>query len=145
MQKFISFIIIFVSFFSIANFVNASDWEVSDILELKTGIQESDLSGIYIKTISLKTSKYRNKYIKMKEIDKVIKQEIFRKIEAEEFDYYTWFDVIKSYSSFIYSVNKLFEQYKYKEKWYDVDSNIKDTLFEINTYYKNLQYLVNKD
>jgi hypothetical protein len=80
----------------------------------------------------------------MKELDKVVKKEILRKIEAGEFDYYNWFWVVNAYSSFIYSVNKLFELYSYKEKWYDVDSSIKETSFEIKTYYKNLQYLVNK-
>lgn len=144
MKKFITLIIIFVSFFSIANFTNASEWEISDILDLETGIQESDLAGVYIKTISLKTTTYRTKYTKMKELDKVVKKEILRKIEAGEFDYYNWFWVVNAYSSFIYSVNKLFELYSYKEKWYDVDSSIKETSFEIKTYYKNLQYLVNK-
>lgn len=144
MKKFISTIIMLVYLFSISNFVNASEGEVSDILELETGIQESDLSVIYIKTISLSNSKYRYKYTSMREIDKVIKKEILRKIETDEFDYYTWIDIIKSYSSFIYSVNKLFTLYSYKESWYDVDSKIKTTLYEIKTYYKNLQYLVNK-
>lgn len=145
MKKIISLIIIFVYIFSIANFVNASEWEVSDILELEYGIQESDLNEIYIKTVSLKDSKYRNKYTSMREVDKVIKKEILRKIQAEEFDYYTWFDVIKTYSSFIYSVNRLFKLYSYKEDWQDVDSSIRTTSFQIKTYYKKLQYLVNKE
>jgi hypothetical protein len=46
------------------------------------------LAGVYIKTISLKTTTYRTKYTKMKELDKVVKKEILRKIEAGEFDYY---------------------------------------------------------
>lgn len=145
MKKFIYFIIIFVSIFSIANFVNASEWEISELLELETGIQATDLDNIYIKTISLKTPSYNTKYTKMKQLDKLVKKEILRKIEAEEFDYYAWFDVINTYSHFIYKVNRLFALYSYKENWIDdVDSSIKNTLFEIKTHYKKLQYLVNK-
>lgn len=145
MKKFINPIIILVCIFSIANFVNASEWEVSDVLEFETIVQKSDLDGIYIKTISLKTSSYKNKYTKMKELDNVVKKEILRKIEVEEFTQYQGFDVIRSYSNFIYNVNRLFKLYSYKENWNDdVDSSIKNTLFEIKTHYKKLQYLVNK-
>lgn len=145
MKKFVIFIIIFVSFFSIVSFVSASQWEISDILELKTGIQASDLDDIYIKNINLKTTAYRNKYTKLKSMDKVIKEEILKKIENNEFTYYQGFDIIKAYSNFIYDVNRLFSLYKHKENWSDVDSSIRDTLFEIKTHYKRLQYLVNKD
>jgi hypothetical protein len=84
----------------------------------------------------------------MKEINKVVKKEILRKIEAGEFDYYTWFDVIKAYWSFIYNVNRLFELYSFKENWSKdpyINSNIRDTSFVMRTHYKRLQYLVNKD
>ena len=148
MKKFVTCIIFVVSFFSIANFVNASEWEVSDTLELESGIQASDLDAIFIKTVSLKNTTYKTKYTKMKEMNKTIKTEILRKIDAGEFDYYTWFDIIKAYSSFIYNVNRLFELYSFKENWYDdtyLDSNIRDTMFEIKTHYKRLQYLVSKD
>lgn len=148
MKKVVNLIIIFVSFFSIANFVNASEWEVSDIMELETGIQATDLDAIYIKYVNLKTTKYKNKYDSMKEINKVVKEEILRKIEAGEFDYYTWFDVIKAYWSFIYNVNRLFELYNAKENWSKdpyLDSNIRNTSFVMRTHYKRLQYLVNKD
>lgn len=144
MKKLVTFIIILVSFFSIVNFVSASEWEISEILELETGIQASDLDDIYIKSITLNNSSYKSKYTKLKSMDKVIKKEILRKIANEEFTYYQWFDVINSYSNFIYSVNRLFTLYKYKESWNDVDSSIRDTLFEIKTHYKRLQYLVNK-
>lgn len=144
MKKLVTFIIILVSFFSIVNFVSASEWEISEILELETGIQASDLDDIYIKSITLNNSSYKSKYTKLKSMDKVIKKEILRKIANEEFTYYQWFDVINSYSNFIYSVNRLFTLYKYKESWNDVDSSISDTLFEIKTHYKRLQYLVNK-
>jgi hypothetical protein len=58
-------------------------------MELETGIQATDLDAIYIKYVNLKTTKYKNKYDSMKEINKVVKKEILRKIEAGEFDYYT--------------------------------------------------------
>lgn len=145
MKKIVTFIIIFVSYFSILNFVNASQWEVSDTLELETGIQASDLDDIYIKDISLKTASYKKKYTKLKSMDNLIKSGILKKIEDEEFEYYQWFDVIRAYSNFIYDVNRLFKLYKYKENWNDVDASIRNTLFEIKTHYKKLQYLVNKD
>ncbi|NDK08131.1 hypothetical protein EOM39_02690 [Candidatus Gracilibacteria bacterium] len=144
MKKLVTFIIILVSFFSIVNFVSASEGEISEILELETGIQASDLDDIYIKSITLNNSSYKSKYTKLKSMDKVIKKEILRKIANEEFTYYQGFDVINSYSNFIYSVNRLFTLYKYKESGNDVDSSISDTLFEIKTHYKRLQYLVNK-
>ncbi len=148
MKKIVSLIIIFVWIFSILNFVNASEWEVSNILDLEYGIQESDLDNIYIKNVKLKNTKYNIMYNKMKKVDTVIKKEILRKIEAGEFSYYTWFDIIRAYSSFIYSVNRLFELYSFKENWSDdpyINSNIRNTSFVMKTHYKRLQYLVNKD
>lgn len=130
--------------FSITNFVNALESNISALLELETGIQESDLNDIYIKHASLGNSTHRYRYNSMKENDKVIKKEILRKIKSKEFSYYKWYDVIRAYSSFIYSVNKLFQLYSYKEKWYNVNSRIKSTLYETKTYYKNLQHLVNR-
>jgi hypothetical protein len=87
-------------------------------------------------------------YNYMKTVNNVVKKEILWKIEAGEFDYYTWFDVIKAYWSFIYNVNRLFELYSFKENWSKdpyIDSKIRDTSFVIKTHYKRLQYLVNKD
>ncbi len=148
MKKVVSLIIIFIWIFSITNFVDASEWEVSDILDLETGIQSTDLDAIYIKYVNLKTTKYKNKYNSMKKVDIVIKKEILRKIDAWEFDYYTWFDVIRAYWNFIYNVNRLFELYSFKENWSEdpyLDSNIRDISFVIKTHYKRLQYLVNSD
>lgn len=148
MRKFIAYIIIFVSFFSISNFVNASsDWLMSDILKLNYGIQESDIKAITTKDITLRSLTYQNMYNQFKELDKSIKNEIFKKIKNSELDYYTWFWVLKSYKNFVYSVNKLFDLYKLKESWskdYLLDSNIRNTYFEIRTHYKRVQYLVNK-
>nr|MDD3720350.1 hypothetical protein [Candidatus Gracilibacteria bacterium] len=148
MRKFIAYIIIFVSFFSISNFVNASsDGLMSDILKLNYGIQESDIKAITTKDITLRSLTYQNMYNQFKELDKSIKNEIFKKIKNSELDYYTGFGVLKSYKNFVYSVNKLFDLYKLKEsgsKDYLLDSNIRNTYFEIRTHYKRVQYLVNK-
>ncbi|MFA5917196.1 MAG: hypothetical protein WC850_03070 [Candidatus Gracilibacteria bacterium] len=148
MKKVVSLIIIFVSIFSIANFVNASEGEISDMLDLEYGIQKTDLDAISIKYVNLKTTKYNNMYNYMKTVNNVVKKEILGKIEAGEFDYYTGFDVIKAYGSFIYNVNRLFELYSFKENGSKdpyIDSKIRDTSFVIKTHYKRLQYLVNKD
>jgi hypothetical protein len=87
-------------------------------------------------------------YNYMKTVNNVVKKEILIKIENDEFSYYTWFDVIKAYWSFIYNVNRLFELYSFKEKWSKdpyIDSKIRDTSFVVKTHYKRLQYLINKD
>lgn len=148
MKKFIPYIIIFVSFFSISNFVNASnDGLLSDILKLNYGIQESDIKDINTKNIKLKSLTYQNMYNQFKEIDKTVKSEILKKIRNKEFDYYTWFWVIKAYGNFVYSVNKLFDLYVLKESWsrdYFLDDNIRNTYFEARTHYMRVQYLISK-
>lgn len=148
MKKYILLIISFLSFFSISNFVNASnDWLLSDILKLNYWIQESDIKAIKTKNISLRNLSNQNMYNQFKNLDKTIKNEILRKIKNNEFDYYTWFWVINSYSSFVYNVNKLFELYSLKESGssdYFLDNSIKNTYFNIRTDYKRVQYLISK-
>lgn len=148
MKKFISYIIIFVSFFSISNFVNASnEWIVSDMLRLEYWIQESDIKSITTKDIKLKSLTHQNMYNEFKKLDVTIKNEILKKIKNWELDYYTWFWVLKAYKNFVYKVNKLFELYALKESWSKdpfLDDNIRNTYFEVRTHYKRVQYLVSK-
>lgn len=148
MKKFIPPIIILVSFFSTPNFVNASnEWLVSDMLKLEYWIQESDIKSIKTKEIKLKSLTHQNMYNEFKKLDNSIKNEILKKIKSWELDYYTWFWVIKAYSNFVYSVNRLFDLYVIKESWskdYFLDDNIRNTYFEVRTHYKRVQYLVNK-
>ncbi len=148
MKKIIPHIIIFVSLFSISNFVNASsDWLVSDMLKLEYWIQEADIKAINTKEIKLKSLTHQNMYNEFKKMDKTIKSEILKKIKSKKIDYYTWFWIIKAYSNFVYNVNRLFDLYALKENWskdYFLDDNIRSTYFVIKTHYKRVQYLINK-
>jgi len=148
MKKIISYIILLVSFFSIPNFTNASSpWAISDTLGLDYAMQEIELNNINLKPVSFSNAQSARIYEKFSALNSTLKWVILTKIKNQEFDYYTSFWVVNTYSNFVYKMNKLFALYKQKENWSKdpfLDSDIITTYSQVKTHYKRLQYLVSK-
>lgn len=142
-------IIIFISIFSIANFANAWEWYIEELLQFKVGPEAFTMNLAKIKNVSFIAPDTQEVFDSFKKTSELLKNEILNRYENDEFEYYTMQWIVSNYNSYVYYTNRLFYYLSLREQYSDLESEteygISKSYSKARTYFKRLKYLVYKD
>jgi len=116
MKIFYIAIIYLLFIFSSLISVNANQWKISDLFDLKHWIEIQKLNNIKINNFNFKNSYTREIYYKIKKYDNYLKKIIEEKYRNNEFSKTKINSIINNYSKFIYYTNSFFEHLELIEK-----------------------------
>jgi hypothetical protein len=84
-----------------------------------------------------------------KNTSEILRDEILRKYENDEFEYYTMQGIVSNYNSFVYYTNKLFYYLSIREQNSSLDAEtengVSKNYSKSRNYFKRLKYLIYKD
>jgi len=148
-MKIITFIIIsFFIFLSTTITAEASEWYIEWLLQINSWVEAFDIELANIDTYYFENESLRNTYLEFTKVASLLKNEIIRKYENDEFEYYQTKWIIKNYKKFIYYSDQIFYFLKLREKWYrwkEIDNAVLESYQNIRVYYKRLKRLVYKN
>lgn len=146
MNKIVVSIIVLISGFSITNSVNASGY-IDNLLEIPTGPEAFDITLESLDYYSFNSPQISKVYNDFREVNEVLRDEIVRKYNAGDFDYYQMQGIIKNYKMFVYHTNKLFEYLSLKDNgiWgKSIDTAILRTYQNTRIYYNRMKYIISQ-
>ncbi len=148
MKKIFS-IIVFIFIFSIPNFANANEWYIEKLLQLKVGPEAFTMNLSKIKDVYFVDSDNQEVFDNFKNTSEILRDEILRKYENDEFEYYTMQGIVSNYNSFVYYTNKLFYYLSIREQNSSLDAEtengVSKNYSKARNYFKRLKYLIYKD
>lgn len=147
MINLLKIIILFSMFFSSATYSFAKEWYIENLLQINTWVEAFDIELIEIDDYYFADENLQNTYEEFKRTSQLLKREIIRKYENDEFGYYQTKWVITNYKKFVYYTNSIFYYLSLKDEGVndsEIDNAILESYTKIRTYYKRLKYLVNK-
>jgi hypothetical protein len=148
MKKIFS-IIVFIFIFSIPNFANANEWYIEQLLQLKVGPEAFTMNLSKIEDIYFVDSDNQEVFDSFKNTSEILRDEILRKYENDEFEYYTMQGIVSNYNSFVYYTNKLFYYLSIREQNSSLDAEtengVSKNYSKSRNYFKRLKYLIYKD
>lgn len=124
-----------------------SEWYIEKLLDLRVWIEEYDLTLWWIEQMYFSDSNTQALFNEYKNTILLLNKEIISKYINNEFSYSQINWIISNQKMFVYHINKLFYNISLKD-YYPNDKSLDDAILEhyskARTYYKRLQYLVNK-
>ncbi|MCD5380739.1 hypothetical protein LR004_02325 [Candidatus Gracilibacteria bacterium] len=144
MKKIVLLIISLSTVFTSSISVNAGEGTIEQMLNLPYAIEQIEykLSALPEKTFS--NSAVQKKYNEIKDINKVLTDEFYKKYKAGDIDYYTTKGIITNHKLFIYNTGKLFEYIEKKlenPNYVMIDENIIDSYSEMRININRIKYL----
>ncbi len=144
MKKIVLLIISLSTVFTSSISVNAWEGTIEQMLNLPYAIEQIEykLSALPEKTFS--NSAVQKKYNEIKDINKVLTDEFYRKYKAWDIDYYTTKGIITNHKLFIYNTGKLFEYIEKKlenPNYVMIDENIIDSYSQMRININRIKYL----
>lgn len=143
MKKIIVSIIVLVISFSTSS-VNAS---IDDLLQIPTWPEMFDITTVNLDVYNFNSSAIQNVYLSFSETNIILRDELVRKYNAGEFDFYQMQWIITNYKMFVYHTNKLFEYLELKEQGYSgktIDTAILRSYQNIRIYYNRMKDIIGR-
>ena len=144
MKKIITFIITISIIFSSLNNTFATNISIEELLNINNIEEENKLNFQEIKYINFQNQKYNNLYIRLKQIDKILKKWFIKNYNNWIYDYYQINWLINSYNNFIYYTNELLFFIKLKEEnnnFWEIDIAIHKSIINMKSNYLKVKNL----
>lgn len=139
----IASIILLSSF--IFNNTYAKDWFISELLDLNEWVEKLDIELVNIDNIYFKDKDTQNTFDLFKKTSETLKNEIIRKYENWDFEYYQTKWIITNYKLFVYHTNEYFKYKKLKEKYpndKEVDNFILKNYSLMRVHFNRIKQLI---
>lgn len=139
----IALIVLLSSF--IFNSTYAKEWFIENFLDLNEWVEKLDIELVNIDNIYFKNENTQNTFDLFKKTSETLKNEIIRKYEKWDFDYYQTKWIITNYKLFVYHTNEYFKYKKLKEKYpneQEVDDFILKNYSLMRVHFNRIKQLI---
>lgn len=146
MQKLLSVIIGFIFILSTLNTSFANGWYIEDLLDLKYGPEEYDITLANLGYKSFRTQEARDYYAEVQQTNRALQDAIMQAYRTDSLDYYTTQGVISAHKKFVYHLNELFDGISMKESganYGELDDYILDNYKLSRVYHQKVRKLIN--
>lgn len=148
MKKISSAIIATIILFSSISPLNASNWVLGNLLEIRTGVENYKMDSIPgLSPQSFSNSEVQRTYNEFIKVDQALRAEFIKQYNTGYITDYQMQDLVNNYGNFVYYTNKTFEYIAFEERGIrgkETQRAIEGSYTKMRTYYMRVQHILSR-